>query len=94
MTEKIEWKTHVGEGPTKREGTGMLEYQEVCPPFVTSLMTMFCVHLEMHQPQTGAVWPVRAGGMDRPSRTKCQNHTLMGHSPPASHAGRRVGPSL
>ena len=23
-----------------------------------------------------------------------QNHTLMGHSPPASQAGRRVGPAL
>jgi hypothetical protein len=38
------------------------------------------------------VWSIRAGGMDRPSHH--QNHTLLGHSPPASQAGRRVGPAL
>jgi hypothetical protein len=35
--------------------------------------------------------PVRACGMDRPSRTKSH---LLGHSPPARQAGRRVGPAL
>ncbi len=34
---------------------------------------------------------IRIGGMERPSRT---NHTLLGHTPPASQAGRRVGPAL
>jgi hypothetical protein len=46
----------------------------------------FFVHLVIDQPQTGqVVWSVRAGGMDRPSRTK---------SHPASQAGRPVGPAL
>ncbi len=36
-------------------------------------------------------WCKRSGGMDRPSRS---NHTLLGHSPPASQAGRRIGPAL
>ncbi len=33
----------------------------------------------------------KAGGTARPSRTKSH---LLGHSPPASQAGRRVGPAL
>jgi hypothetical protein len=47
------------------------------------------------QLQTGASGTVRQEGrhgvMDRPSST---NHTLLGQSPPASQAGRRVGPAL
>jgi hypothetical protein len=35
------------------------------------------------------VWYASEGGMDRPSRTKS-----LGHSRPANHAGRRVGPAL
>jgi hypothetical protein len=36
------------------------------------VMTVFCVHLVIDQPQTGASGVVRqgAGGMDRPSLTK------------------------
>jgi hypothetical protein len=33
----------------------------------------------------------KAGGTDRPSRTKSN---LPGHSPPANQGGRRVGPAL
>jgi hypothetical protein len=50
-------------------------------------MPVFCVHLVIDQHQT-VVWFVRAGGMDLPPRI--QNHTLLGHSPPDSQAGRRV----
>jgi hypothetical protein len=57
-------------------------------------MTVLCVHLliVIDQPQTGAngVLSVRAGGMDRP----LQNQTLLGLSPSASQAGRRVGSAL
>jgi hypothetical protein len=46
---------------------------------------VFCVHLV-----PGPVeWSVRAGGMDRPSRTKS-----LGHSRPANHAIHCVGPAL
>jgi hypothetical protein len=49
---------------------GLLEYQAVpsLRDVAELLMTVFCVHLVVDQPQTGkVVWSVRASGMDRPS---------------------------
>jgi hypothetical protein len=40
-------------------------------------------------PAGQVVWSVKAGGM---AVHHVQNHTLHGHSPPASQAGRHVGP--
>jgi hypothetical protein len=47
---------------------------------------VFCtfIHLVIDQPQTGASGLVRHG----------QNHSQLGHSPPAIQAGRRFWPVL
>jgi hypothetical protein len=37
------------------------------------------------------MWSIMAGRIDR---HHVQNHTLLGHSPPASQAGRRAGTAL
>ncbi len=63
-------KTGVG-SHDQRKGMGLLEYQAM-PSLCDMLMTVFCVHSVIDQPQTGAsgVRSVKAGGMDRPSRTE------------------------
>jgi hypothetical protein len=45
------------------------------------------------QPQTGLIAVVRQSWRHGPVH-HVQNHTPLGHSPPASQAGRRVGPAL
>jgi hypothetical protein len=50
-------------------------------------MTVFCVHFVIDQPRASASGVVRQGRWHGPS-------TLLGHSPPASQAARRVGPAL
>ncbi len=74
----------MAEGPTQREGKGLLEHQAVPSLRDVAHDGVLCTFSNTSAPDQ-AVWPVRAGGMqDRPS----------GHSPPASQAGRRVGPVL
>ncbi len=56
---------------------------------------VFCVHLAIDQSKTGAngvVYQGRRHGLS--SVHHIQNHTLLGHSPPASQAGRRVASRL
>jgi hypothetical protein len=66
---------------------------------VTQLMTVFCEHLVIDQPQTGTSGVAHrekaaCGGSGQAAWTVhyVHNHTLLGNSPPASQAGRRVGP--
>jgi hypothetical protein len=56
-------------------------------------MTVFCVHLVIDQPPDRGKW---CGLSEQAAWTvhHVKNHTLLGHSPPASQAGRRVGPAL
>jgi hypothetical protein len=62
-------------------------------PCVTQLMTVFCVHLVTDQAQTGASGLVHLGRRKKTVH-HVQNHTLLGHSPSDSQAGRRVGQAL
>jgi hypothetical protein len=75
---------------------GLLEYQAACLPYVGHLRCFVYIYKYVYiSPRSGqVVLSVREDGMDRPLRTKVQNHTLLGHSPPASQAVRRVGPAL
>ncbi len=87
----------------QREGMGLLEYQAM--PSLRNVahdgwLCTFIIEQQLQIPSarswaaliraTGtvqkrqAVWPVHHG----------QNHTLPGHSPPASQAGHRSGPAL
>jgi hypothetical protein len=80
----------------QREGMGLLEYQSM-PSLRDGRLRTFTTQQELEIPSSHS-WaaPVRAtgtvqtGGTDRPSRTKSH---LPGHSPPASLAGRCVGPA-
>ncbi len=74
----------------KKECMGPLEYQ--AKPALHDIMTVFCVHLVIDQPQTGpGVRSVREGGK---AVHHVQNHTLLGQTPPASQADLRVGPAF
>jgi hypothetical protein len=78
-------------GREQREGIDLLEYQAMPSFHVIAHDGVFCVHLVIDHPQTGTSGEiVRAGRMDH----HIQNHILLGRSPPASQAGRRVGPAL
>jgi hypothetical protein len=72
---------------------GLLEFQAMPSLHDIQLMTMFYVHLVMDQPQTRASGVVRQGSAAWAAH-HVQNHTLLGHSPPASQAGRRVEAAL
>jgi hypothetical protein len=66
---------------------GLLEYQAM--PFLRDVAhDGVCVHLVIYHkwcgPSGQAAWTVH----------HMQNHTLLGHSPPDSQTGRRVGPAL
>ncbi len=71
---------------------GLLEYQAI--PSLRDLVHdgVLCTFSNRSAPdrasgvvrQAGATWTVR----------HVRNHTLLGHSPAASQAGRRVGPAL
>jgi hypothetical protein len=66
---------------------GPLKHQTM-PSMCDWLMTVFSVHLVTDQPQIGAIGVASQGrGMDGPSRNSV-------NAPPASQAGRRVGPAL
>ncbi len=82
----------------------LIEYQKLterkhgsnrapCLPCVTELMAVFNVQLVIDQPLTGASGVVRQG---QAARTVHQvlNHTLLGYAPPATQAGRHVGPAF
>jgi hypothetical protein len=73
---------------------GLLEYQAMSSLRGVAHYAVLCT---LDQPQTGA------SGVDRQGMQVAwtvhdsihvQNHTLLGHSPPASQAGRRVGPDI
>jgi hypothetical protein len=56
-------------------------------------MTVFCVLLIIDQPQTAASGVI-CEGRRHGTVHHVQKQTLLGHSPPASQAGRRVGQTL
>jgi hypothetical protein len=58
--------------------------------YISSCSSWVCQELTAEQ-LLQTVQYVREGRIDRPSRTKS---SLLGHSPPASQAGRHVGPAL
>jgi hypothetical protein len=67
---------------------GLLEYHAM--PFLRDVAhEVFCVHLEIYQPQTGASVMFRQG-----RHGWSITYTLLGHTPRASQAGRRIGPAL
>ncbi len=80
-------------GPcTQREGTGLLEYQAVPSLRDVAYDDVLCTFSNASAPDRGkGCGPLRQVAW---TVHHVQNHTLLGHSPPASHAGRRVGPSL
>jgi hypothetical protein len=51
-----------------------------------------CSQLSSPRPGQVVWWFVRAGILNRPSRTK--SHPAGSHSPTSSQAGRRVGPAI
>jgi hypothetical protein len=58
-------------------------------------MAVFCVQSVIDQPgATGVVRQGRRQAAWTVHQVQSQNHTLLGHSPPARQAGRRVGPAL
>jgi hypothetical protein len=54
---------------------------------------VFCTFSNREAPDRGNKWCGPSGLVAR-TVYHVQNHTLLGHSPPASQAGRRVGPVL
>jgi hypothetical protein len=76
----------------QREGMGLLEYQAMPSLRYVTHDGVLCTFSNRSAPNRGkwsgssgqAAWTVH----------HVQNHTLLGHSPPASQAGRRVGPAL
>jgi hypothetical protein len=77
----------VGMCLAQREGMGLLEYQ-VMPSLRDvahdGVLCTFNIRSAPGNPSGQAAWTVH----------HVQNHTLLGHSPPACQAGRRVGQAL
>jgi hypothetical protein len=76
----------------QREGMGLLEYQAMPSLRDVAHDGVLCTISNRSAPPTGASG-VRQGKRHGPSITY-KAPTLLGHSPPASQAGRRVGAAL
>jgi hypothetical protein len=70
----------------QREGMGLLEYRALPSLRDVAHGGVFCVHLVIDQPQTGASGVVRQGRRHGPS-IMCQNHPLLGHSSSSQPGG-------
>jgi hypothetical protein len=73
---------------------GLLEYQAMSSLRDVAHDGALCTFNKRSAPDLSRMvsLPLRAGGMDRPSRIK-SHPAVPGHSPPAGQADRRVGPA-
>jgi hypothetical protein len=69
--------------PAQKEGTGLLEYQAVPSLRDVAHDGFLCTFSNASCPRPGqVVWSVKAGGMDRPSRTKSHPNGSLSSSQP------------